>query len=179
MDTAKKARRRDMRKKLEKYMREVTLNLRRDRELDLNRRGFIASSLAFLALAVLSSLPFAAKALGHRRDEELVVKIAERDALSVGDSVLFHYPDESKPAILVRTEEREYRSYYIKCTHLMCPVYWDKPSGNLLCPCHNGSFSVRDGSVIAGPPTRPLPSIELELRGDGIYAVGSGEGVSK
>lgn len=163
-----------MKKKLERYMRDVTLNIRREEELVMNRRGFIASAFAFVGLAFAASLPFAvrARAGGNKLKAEQVMKIADPEQLAVGDSIAFHYPDESRPAILVRTTERDYRSYFIKCTHLQCPVYWDKPSGKLLCPCHNGIFAVEDGSVLAGPPPRPLPAIELDYRKDGIYAVG-------
>jgi len=29
-----------------------------------------------------------------------------------------------------------------------------------------------EGQPVAGPPTRPLPRVQLEQRGDRIYAVG-------
>jgi Rieske Fe-S protein len=33
-------------------------------------------------------------------------------------------------------------------------------------------YSVADGSVIAGPPPRPLPRITLEHRGNDLVAIG-------
>jgi arsenite oxidase small subunit len=165
--------------KLERYLREITVNIRREREIDLNRRGFIVSSLSLIGLMFVTAFPFAARAMLSNRDngKPLITKIAEADELQAGESKVFHYPDEGKPAILVRLDETNYRSYYNKCTHLQCPVYWDKPSGQLVCPCHNGVFNVEDGSVIAGPPPRPLPGIQLDFRSDGIYAVGPAENV--
>lgn len=162
--------------RLERYLREISFNIRRGRELDLNRRGFIVSSLSAIGLLFLSSFPFAVRASRTTEEEELkkAVKITGAGELQVGDSKVFHYPDEHSPALLIRTSEREYRSYNIKCTHLQCPVFWDKSEGKLLCPCHNGSFSVEDGSVLAGPPPRPLPRVLIDVRQDGIYAVGLG-----
>lgn len=160
-------------KKIEQFLRKLTFNIRRDKELDLNRRGFVASSLSLIGVLFLSSTPLVA--LSKKLEKESDVKeifITKQDQLAVGDSVTFHYPDESDPALLIRLSEKEYRAYNIKCTHLMCPVYWDKEDGRLICPCHNGFFNVEDGSVLAGPPPRPLPSIRLKFKEDGIYAAG-------
>jgi succinate dehydrogenase / fumarate reductase iron-sulfur subunit len=41
------------------------------------------------------------------------------------------------------------------CPHLGCVVKWDVLSGRFRCSCHGGNFD-RDGTVIAGPPPRPL-----------------------
>ena len=42
----------------------------------------------------------------------------------------------------------------------------------LECPCHQGFFSPKDGSVLQGPPPRPLPQIALERDGTKLIAVG-------
>lgn len=160
-------------RKTEEFLRKIAFNIRRDRELDLNRRGFIASSLSLIGVFFLSSTPLIA--LSKNRKEEAhhpEVFIANEGDIEIGDSFSFHYPDENDPALLIRLAEDEYRAYNIKCTHLMCPVYWEKEEGHLECPCHNGFFNVEDGSVIAGPPQRPLPSILLKLKDKKIYAVG-------
>ncbi len=39
------------------------------------------------------------------------------------------------------------------------------------CPCHEGYFSIRDGSVLQGPPTRPLPRVVLERNGPELIAI--------
>jgi Rieske Fe-S protein len=51
-------------------------------------------------------------------------------------------------------------------------VLFSAASNRLECPCHKGSFSVQDGSVIAGPPPRPLPRVVLERRRDTLVATG-------
>ncbi len=158
-------------KKIEEFLRSLTFNIRRDKELDLNRRGFVASTLALMGVMFLSSTPLVV--LSKRKEPtDLEMFIANHDQLAIGDSVTFGYPTESDPAMLIRLAEEEYRAYHIKCPHLMCPVYWDKDDGRIICPCHHGFFNVEDGSVIAGPPQRGLPIIDLAFRNDGIYAVG-------
>ena len=39
-------------------------------------------------------------------------------------------------------------------------------------PCHSGNFDLVTGRPISGPPRRPLPKVELEIRGDQVFAVG-------
>jgi len=160
-------------KKIDRYLREQALNINREKELEMNRRGFIAASLGLLGVLFLGAFPFAARALKPENKPKLpAVRIAGLDELKVGDSRPFQYPHDNEPSLLIRLAENKFRSYQIKCTHLGCPVYWDKATYKMTCPCHNGFFSVEDGSVLAGPPQRALPAVELDLRADGVYAVG-------
>ncbi len=160
-------------RKIEEFLRKIAFNIRRDRELDLNRRGFIASTLSLMGVFFVSSTPLIA--LSRNRKEEAhdsEVFIANEGEIEIGESYSFHYPDENDPALLIRLSENEYRAYNIKCTHLMCPVYWEKEEGHLECPCHHGFFNVEDGSVLSGPPQRGLPAIKLKRQNEKIYAVG-------
>jgi ubiquinol-cytochrome c reductase iron-sulfur subunit len=55
------------------------------------------------------------------------------------------------------------------CTHAGCPVgLYDAESHELFCPCHQSVFDVLDGArPTAGPATRALPQLPLELDDDG------------
>jgi len=103
--------------------------------------------------------------------------IARKDEIAVGEVKLFTYPTPQDHCIMVRTAPDAYVAYSQKCTHLSCAVYYSRRSNKLECPCHNGFFAVEDGRVLAGPPTRPLPHIVLESRGDELVAVGVREEV--
>ncbi len=98
--------------------------------------------------------------------------VARRGEIAVGEVKLFTYPTPEDHCILVRTAPESYVAYSQKCTHLSCAVYYSRESNQLECPCHNGFFAVEDGRVLAGPPRRPLPRIELEARGDELVAIG-------
>jgi len=98
--------------------------------------------------------------------------IAKVGEMPVGGVKLFRYPTENDPCILVRTADSTYAAYSQKCTHLSCAVYYAKEEGRLECPCHEGHFSVRTGAVLQGPPSRPLPRVVLERRGEELVAVG-------
>jgi ubiquinol-cytochrome c reductase iron-sulfur subunit len=56
------------------------------------------------------------------------------------------------------------------CTHAGCPVgLYDAQSHELFCPCHQSVFDVLDGArPTAGPATRALPQLPLELDDDGF-----------
>jgi Rieske Fe-S protein len=99
-------------------------------------------------------------------------KIAAVGEIPVKGVKLFEYPAAGEQCILERTSEEEYVAYNQKCTHLSCAVYYSPEKNELICPCHNGVFSVRDGSVIQGPPPRPLPRVVLERRGADLVAIG-------
>jgi len=62
-------------------------------------------------------------------------------------------------------------AYSDVCTHLSCAVLYNASEKQLHCPCHEGYFDPVTGNVVAGPPTRPLPVIQLAIQGDTIYAV--------
>ncbi len=100
------------------------------------------------------------------------VPVMRKDEIAVGGVKLFTYPTAEDHCILVRTAPESYVAYSQKCTHLSCAVYYSKESNKLACPCHQGFFAVDDGRVLAGPPTRSLPRIELEMRGDELVAIG-------
>jgi nitrite reductase/ring-hydroxylating ferredoxin subunit len=90
-----------------------------------------------------------------------------------GSWVQFTYPTEHDRAIAMRLPDGRLVAYSSICTHLACAVIPRPAEGILECPCHEGRFDASDGSVLRGPPPRPLPIIELEERENGIYAVGA------
>jgi nitrite reductase/ring-hydroxylating ferredoxin subunit len=98
----------------------------------------------------------------------VVAKVGE---IPVGGVKLFQYPRAGEQCILIRTAEDAYVAYSQKCTHLSCAVFYSRPHDRLECPCHQGYFSVKDGSVLQGPPTRPLPQVILERSGQELIAI--------
>jgi ubiquinol-cytochrome c reductase iron-sulfur subunit len=55
------------------------------------------------------------------------------------------------------------------CTHAGCPVgLYQATTQELFCPCHQSIFDVPEGAVpTAGPATRPLPQLPLEVDAEG------------
>lgn len=119
-------------------------------------------------------------------------KIANVNDVPEGSTLVFFYPGEEE-------EDSKYRSFLIHmtpemlekartegrdefvvdgfvalnsiCPHLQCPV--ELPEGDeIVCVCHGGYFNAIDGTVIEGPPPRPLPIVRLRIDSDtgDIYA---------
>lgn len=56
------------------------------------------------------------------------------------------------------------------CTHLGCAVRWRAEEDRFGCPCHEGYFS-RDGSVVSGPPPKPLTKVQIKIEEGILYAL--------
>lgn len=133
----------------------------------------------FAKFLVLTSAAFAAgqgfiaaqSLVRSRRPAPEPMRIATLAELPLASVTSFDFPDEHEPCLLIRTRNGELLAYSQKCTHLSCAVVPDLAQGLLRCPCHEGYFDLQTGRNIAGPPPRPLPKIELEVRSGEVYAV--------
>jgi nitrite reductase/ring-hydroxylating ferredoxin subunit len=127
-----------------------------------------------LGSALLVGATGALVAVGHSGFQEPrgELRIASAAALAPGGSMLFRYPTEQDPCILVRGKDGVLRAFSQVCTHLSCAVVHVPEDDELMCPCHRGFFDASDGRPVAGPPTRRLPRIRLQQRGDDVFAVG-------
>ncbi len=65
------------------------------------------------------------------------------------------YRQQVSAPVLVSHTGNQIVCFKSSCPHLGCVVKWDGVSGRFRCSCHGGNFD-RDGTVIAGPPPRPL-----------------------
>ena len=92
--------------------------------------------------------------------------VCAEEELPVGESRTI--PFGRYPAIVVHTTDG-LKAYSAACTHFACTVKWNNQSGKLECPCHEGFFKVEDGSVISGPPPKPLLTLETEITDGKIY----------
>lgn len=145
-----------------------------DDEAQVTRREFCNFLGLTSAAFFLGSAGFAAKAaLDARETENLAAaRIDGAESLAPNSALNFSYPTENDSAILVRTETGELHAYGQKCTHLACPVYYERQHKRLECPCHEGAFDATTGNVLYGPPPRPLDVIEIEMREGELWAIG-------
>ena len=146
----------------------------RGEEAQVTRREFCNFLGLTSAALFLGSSGFAAKAVIDSREETTFtpVRINGAETLPLNSALNFNYPGEKDSAILIRTEAGEFRAYSQQCTHLACPVYYERQQKRLECPCHEGAFDAATGNVLYGPPPRPLDVIELELRNGELWAIG-------
>ena len=137
----------------------------------VNRRQF-TKFLTLTSFAMMAgNLWILARSLFHKPPSYPQLPVASADELAVGGVKLFSYPTPNDPCILIRTGTDSFVAYSQKCTHLSCAVYYEREKNRLECPCHKGFFSVSDGSVLQGPPQRPLPRVALEKKGGQLVAI--------
>ena len=125
--------------------------------------GSGALFLATGALAILGALPAGAAVKS--------VPIAQVGELAENAWKVFDFPDQYAQGILINLPGNGLVAYSDVCTHLSCAVLYDGAKNQLHCPCHEGYFDPATGNVVAGPPTRPLPLIQLAIDNGTIYAV--------
>jgi nitrite reductase/ring-hydroxylating ferredoxin subunit len=104
-------------------------------------------------------------------DQTHVVAIPGAERLAVDESLVFTYPDQYSQGIVVNLPNKGLVAFSDVCTHLSCAVLYEKATRRFHCPCHDGFFDAYTGDAVAGPPIRPLPAIELQMRNGVIYAI--------
>jgi cytochrome b6-f complex iron-sulfur subunit len=122
--------------------------------------GLLASVASFLYPVLRYLVPPAVVDLGG--DEVVAAKVGD---LVPNGSKIFRFG--SRPGLLVRTAEGDYKAMSATCTHLSCTVQYRGDLRQVWCACHNGMYDL-SGRNISGPPPRPLESYEVHVRGDEI-----------
>ena len=65
-----------------------------------------------------------------------------------------------------------FKAFSAVCTHQGCTV--NEVSNNQIhCPCHGSIFNATDGSVVNGPATSPLSTLNVAVTGANVEVTGS------
>jgi Rieske Fe-S protein len=64
--------------------------------------------------------------------------------------------------VVTQPARGDFRGFSAVCTHQGCPVTV-VADGTIDCRCHGSRFSIEDGSVQAGPATRPLGEVPVTV----------------
>jgi Rieske Fe-S protein len=152
----------------------------KDTQLDRIRADTLVTRRDYLRILVTVSAGLAAGAVGvavglfRRPGSRTAAPTKVTDRLDPGQAAAFRYPGPDDRALAIRLPDGRLVGWSAVCTHLACAVLWREDDNHLECPCHDGVFDPATGEVVAGPPPRPLPRVELREDGDGIWAVGTG-----
>jgi arsenite oxidase small subunit len=175
-------------------------------ETDESKRDFLrlaAATSAVLALggiaSVMKSVVIPAVPSGTQSGAQSSfprVKVSSLDSLNGGSAVLFNYPLDNEPSVLVKLGQKakggvgpdgDIVAFSQVCQHLGCIWGYVPPGGSPrvkpsyvasgpvgYCPCHGSIFDLTQGAnVVGGPSPRPVPQVQLEVDSAGnIYAVG-------
>ncbi len=156
------------------------------RNEEVNRRAFLSSVTMAIGALISAGLgiPAVAYIVGpalQRVQEQDWIPIGSTSKVELGTPTLFKakverqtgwITDEQELSVYLLTEDgRDYVAMSNICTHLGCRVRWIDDQGQFFCPCHNAIFA-KDGSVIEGPPPRPLDRFEVKVEESTIYILG-------
>jgi Rieske Fe-S protein len=122
--------------------------------------GLLASLASFLYPVLRYLVPPAVADLGG--DSVVAAKVNE---LKPNSARIFRFG--SRPGMLIRTAEGEYRAMSATCTHLSCTVQYRGDVKQVWCACHNGTYDLA-GRNVSGPPPRPLELFDVHVRGEEI-----------
>ena len=144
-----------------------------DQEPKLERRSFIKFLNRLLAFGGAAALigPVIAYFWPARLEEvpSDPVPVGDASGLAPGNSLTVRFG--RYPAIVINNPDTGLAAYSAVCTHFACLVKYNPESGMLECPCHEGFFDPRDGSVISGPPPTALEPIRVFTQ-DGTLFIG-------
>ncbi len=69
--------------------------------------------------------------------------------------------------VVTQPAEGDFKAFSSVCTHQGCTVSASS-DGVIPCGCHGSEFSLKDGSVLAGPATAPLSEVAIAVEGGSI-----------
>jgi Rieske Fe-S protein len=73
----------------------------------------------------------------------------------------------TRPVLLMRVNDTEWKAYSAVCTHLNCTVQFDEAKRQIWCACHNGVYDL-NGHVVSGPPPQPLEEYVVHLKAEEV-----------
>jgi Rieske Fe-S protein len=136
----------------------------------VSRKGFIdwllgTSVISFLAAVLYPAMRYWVPPEVPESAVSSVILPFEASELPPNSGRIFRFG--SRPGILVRAPDGELSAFSARCTHLDCTVQYREDLSHIWCACHNGHFDL-NGRNISGPPPDPLPSFDVNVRGNQI-----------
>lgn len=122
--------------------------------------GLFASFVSFVYPVLRYLVPPPVADLGG--DDVIAAKVGD---LQPNSGKIFRFG--SRPGLLLRIGEGEYRAFSATCTHLSCTVQYRTDLHEIWCACHNGMYDL-NGRNVSGPPPRPLESYQVHVRGEDL-----------
>lgn len=76
---------------------------------------------------------------------------------------LARYDVDGTP-VAVANVDGELYAFSDTCTHKQCSLAeGDLEGTEVICPCHQGTFDVTTGEVVAAPPTQPVTTYQVRV----------------
>jgi len=86
-----------------------------------------------------------------------------KSKVPVGSGII----DDSLQSVITQPTSGEFKAFNYLCTHQQCPVSQIQGE-KIMCTCHGSEFSIKDGSVLQGPATKPLAKKSATVKGSRV-----------
>jgi len=130
------------------------------------RRKFLVTSLAALLAGTAGAVLYPLLRYLAPRRTDTAQQAVRIPLAEIPDGTAKFFDFEGKPAVLVSSKGK-LACLSAVCTHLGCIVQWQKDQEEFRCPCHGGRFTI-DGTVVSGPPPRPLAKLPFTVANDTV-----------
>jgi menaquinol-cytochrome c reductase iron-sulfur subunit len=151
-------------------------------EKRMSRRDFMKATIFGVGglIGALIGLPAVAYIVGpaFKQTVDTWIRLGPVSKVELDNPTLFKTTVETQTGWITTQEEisayvltedgQDYQVMSNVCTHLGCRVRWIADKQGFYCPCHNGVFA-KDGSVVSGPPPRPLDRFENKVENGILY----------
>jgi cytochrome b6-f complex iron-sulfur subunit len=137
--------------------------------MEIQRRAFLkktGSTLACVCLAGGAALEAAEKNITQYavEDSNLIIDLGRHPKLKeVGGSETFQA--DKRRIIVLHPDEKNYKAFENKCTHLGGQVSYRHKDGFMQCALHGSRFDI-EGRVVKGPAEKPLTELRTSLDKD-------------
>jgi menaquinol-cytochrome c reductase iron-sulfur subunit len=158
----------------------------KSQEEKMSRRDFMKATIVGISglIGAALALPAIAYVVGPalKQNIETWIRLGPLSKVELDNPTLFKATIDTQTGWIDTQEEisayvltengQDFIAMSNICTHLGCRVRWIADKQGFYCPCHNGVFA-KDGTVISGPPPRPLDRFETKVE-DGILYIKRG-----
>ena len=132
------------------------------------------SMLALIGVSALGAAGLAAVLEGCATAPPITVSLdVDVAALPVGAPTEVAFTMTAGQAVvdgstwLVKQADGDLIAFDPRCTHAACAYRWSDEADRFQCGCHDGRFAL-DGTVLSGPPPRPLDRFPIRETATGI-----------
>jgi thiosulfate dehydrogenase [quinone] large subunit len=99
------------------------------------------------------------------------VRLGPSSQIPSGGFATYRDPADGNPDIVIREAGGGLKAFSAVCTHAGCTVTYQ--GGQIICPCHGGTYDPRTGAVTGGPPPQGLAQRTVIEHAGEIYAAPS------
>jgi nitrite reductase/ring-hydroxylating ferredoxin subunit/uncharacterized membrane protein len=130
----------------------------------LSAAGYLTSAgAAYIGGELIYNLGMAINRNAWNEGPEKYTDVVAADELE--DGKMQHYEVDGKDVVIVKHEDGIHAFGGI-CSHYGCGLWEGKlEEHTVTCQCHGSQYDIRDGSLIHGPATAPVPSYQTRRYG--------------